>query len=146
MIEIYSFAQIFFPDVIWVPNRSNVVPKINLPLIRPLVKKIISMAEFVHACNNQYDGRPSMQLMNSSFTKMVVTFIILIVSRLKFPGTLWIHIYRCTMIYDPIGLTDRALIVSQKLTIFCLLPASDLSVIARMDEFVHPLQTPMIWN
>ena len=135
----------FFPDVIWVPNRSNVRQKMNPPLIRPLVKKIISMAEFVHACNYQYDGRPSMQLMNSSFTKMVVTFIIFIASRSKFPGTLRIHIYRCTMIHDPIGLTDRALIVSQKLTIFCLLPACFLLVIACMDEFIHPPATTKNW-
>ena len=78
-----------------------------------------------------------MQLMNSSFTKMVVTFIIFIASRSKFPGALRIHIYRCTMIPDPIGLTDRALIVSQKLAIFCLLLAWGISVIARMDEIVH---------
>ena len=38
----------FFPYVIWVPNSSNVVQKVYLPLIRPLVKKIIIMDEFVH--------------------------------------------------------------------------------------------------
>ena len=41
------------------------------------------------------------------------------------------------MIYNPIGLTVHALIVSQKLAIFCLLLAWGISVIARMDEFVH---------
>ena len=41
------------------------------------------------------------------------------------------------MIYDPIGLLDNVLIVSQKLAIFCLLPACGISVIACMDEFVH---------
>ena len=41
------------------------------------------------------------------------------------------------MIYDPIGLPDHVLIVSQKLAIFCLLLSWGISVIARMDEFVH---------
>ena len=41
------------------------------------------------------------------------------------------------MIYDPIGLLDNVLIVSQKLAIFCLLLTWGISVIARMDEFVH---------
>ena len=41
------------------------------------------------------------------------------------------------MIYDPIGLPDHVLTVSQKLAIFCLLLAWGISVIARMDEFVH---------
>ena len=44
-------SKYFFSYVIWVPNRPNVVPKINLHQIRPLVKEIISMDEFVHACN-----------------------------------------------------------------------------------------------
>ena len=41
------------------------------------------------------------------------------------------------MVYNPIGLPDHVLIVSQKLAIFCLLLTWGISVIARMDEFVH---------
>ena len=45
------------------------------------------------------------------------------------------------MVYNPIGLPDHVLIVSQKLAIFCLLLTWGISVIARMDEFVHPPAT-----
>ena len=41
------------------------------------------------------------------------------------------------MVYNPIGLPDHVLIVSQKLAIFCPLVTWGILVIARMDEFVH---------
>ena len=46
----------FFPDVIWVPNRSNVVQKMNPPLIRPLVKKILAWPNSsMHAITSMMD-------------------------------------------------------------------------------------------
>ena len=107
-------------EFIHAPVNNHISSGKELSIIQttPTLKYIYLLGAFI--INSFREGGGGLVTKQCPCTNMVVTFIMFIVSRSNSTGTLWIHIRLREIIYDPQGLPDHVLIISQKLAIFLL--------------------------